>query len=109
MDHMEQTEACCRSNELDICPQLSAVEMFILSFLQNNPTLAEPYIDIMSLQMACSQQGYSPREYSYGFVRLLTIGLLAPHGEFRYVLAPEGRSMKLAGNSYIVEKWVMPK
>ncbi len=105
MDHMEQTEFGSRSNELDLNPQLSAVEIFVLSFLQNNPEVAEPHIDMISLQMECSQQGYPPRVHSYGFVCLLTRGLLVPHGEFRYALSAKGRSMEIAATYQAIESW----
>ena len=66
--------------------ELNSVENSILTLLktrnQQNRT-----IDVSWLQSECKHIGFTPKEFSHGFVRLLMRGHLEPCGEFAYALA----------------------
>lgn len=63
-----------------------SVEQSILTLLQTNHQQGRT-IDVSWLQAECSRVGYSPKEFSHGFVKLLISGHLEPRGEFAYALA----------------------
>ena len=79
--------------------QGTAVEHNILEILHDHPGLANPIIDISLLQEKCLDKGISIQEFSYAFVQLLTRRLIEPHGEFRYVLSPEGQKLRNSGTT----------
>lgn len=65
--------------------ELNSVEKSILTVLQTNHQ-QDRTIDVSWLQAECKRIGFSPKEFSHGFVRLLIRGHLEPRGEFAYVL-----------------------
>jgi len=76
-----------RNLNSDIQPnELNSVEKSILSVLQTHYQHGRT-IDVSWLQSECKRIGFSPKEFSHGFVRLLIRGHLEPRGEFAYVLA----------------------
>jgi hypothetical protein len=66
--------------------ELNSVEKSILTVLQTNHQ-QDQTIDVSWLQSECKRIGFSPKEFSHGFVKLLIRGHLESRGEFVYVLA----------------------
>lgn len=75
---MRNPDADIKSND--------SVEQSILTLLQTNHQ-QDRTIDVSWLQVECSRVGFSPKEFSHGFVKLLISGHLEPRGEFAYALA----------------------
>ena len=75
---------------------LSPAEIAILALLQTHAYLAEPVIDIVSLQNECMCKDISSADFYQGFLRLLARRLIEPHGEMRYTLSADGhRHLKI--------------
>ncbi|OHB29380.1 MAG: hypothetical protein A2X79_05930 [Desulfuromonadaceae bacterium GWB2_53_15] len=74
----------------DIGNELNPVEKSILTVLRSN-NRQDRTIDVSWLQAECKHIGFSPKEFSHGFVRLLMRGHLEPCGEFAYALAAANR------------------
>lgn len=70
--------------------ELNSVENSILALLQANYR-HDRVIDVAWLQSECCHIGFSPKEFSHGFVKLLMRGHLEPRGEFAYALAAAKR------------------
>ena len=66
--------------------ELNSVEKSILSVLQTH-NQKDRTIDVSWLQGECTRIGFSPKEFSHGFIKLLIRGHMEPRGDFAYVLA----------------------
>ena len=85
---MNQLDCLVRMHNLDADIQsneLNSVEKSILAVLQHKQK--ERTIDVSWLQSECTRIGFSSKEFSHGFVKLLIHGHLESRGEFTYVLA----------------------
>ena len=87
---MHQAERSLHMRNLapDMENELNPVEKSILTVLRSN-NRQDRTIDVSWLQTECKHIGFSPKEFSHGFVRLLMRGHLEPCGEFTYALAAE--------------------
>jgi len=72
--------------------ELNSVEKSILSVLQTNYQ-QDRTIDVSWLQSECTRIGFSPKEFSHGFIKLLIRGHMEPRGDFAYVLAGGNNGM----------------
>lgn len=90
---MEQEEHFRRLCEMDCGPQLTSIENTILALLQADSRLADTVIDVQRLHQICQASGLSTRQFSIGFVRLLTRRLLEPRGDFTFGLSAEGYTL----------------
>ena len=77
--------------------ELNSVENSILTLLKTK-NQRDRAIDVTWLQAECHSIGFSPKEFSHGFVRLLVRGHLEPCGEFAYALAADKSAALVAKN-----------
>jgi DNA-binding response OmpR family regulator len=79
------------AHESRVAVRQASVEHAILMLLQNADRQGNRVIDLPRLQSDCLRRGFSSKEFSYGFVRLLSQQLLIACGDFVYCLSTEGQ------------------
>jgi len=70
--------------------RLEHVESVILVALRMRQQPIGHVVDIAQLQEDCQSIGYTSREFSAGFVRLLMRRFLQPYGDFSFTLSEHG-------------------